>query len=58
MLDDMNIYSVWDKVGMFYHINLCYTGVAFSRQVSRSLVLVAMETKGQSLHCCIFGHLF
>ena len=31
---------------MFYHINLCYTGIAFSRQVSRSLVSVAMETKG------------
>ena len=31
---------------MFYHINHCYTGIAFSRQVSRSLVSVAMETKG------------
>ena len=30
-----------------YHITLCYTGVAFSRQVSMSLVSVAMETKGK-----------
>ena len=30
---------------MFYHITLCSTGFAFSTQVSRSLVSIAMETK-------------
>ena len=31
---------------MFYHISLWNIGVAFSRQVSCSMVSVAMETKG------------
>ena len=42
----MIILSVWGNVDMFYQNTLCNTGVAFSRQVSRSLVSVAMETKG------------
>ena len=42
----MIITSVWGNVGMFYHITLCNTGVAFSRQDSQSLVSVAMETNG------------
>ena len=31
---------------MFYHTTPLNTGVAFSRQASSSLILVAMETKG------------
>ena len=42
----MIIYSVWGNLVMLYHITILHTGVAFSRQVSRSLISVAMETKG------------
>ena len=37
---------MWGNVGMFYHITLFNTGVAFSTQFSSFLISVAMETKG------------
>ena len=45
----MIIQGVWGDVGMFYHITLFNTGVAFSRQFSSLLNSVAMETKGTIL---------